>query len=860
MMAELGRDIRDHIERETQDNIERGMSPEEARRAALLKFGNVALVKEDTRAVWTTLWLEQLWQDVRYGLRQLLRNPSFAALAIITLALGIAANTTIFSAVSLVLLKKPAVRNPDGVMVVFSNNTKKGYDGLLLSAPDFEAFKRENNVFEGMAAADGANLTLTGHGAPEELNGARVTTNYFQLLGLSPAMGRSFSADEGEAGRNHVVILSHGLWEQHFAGNPNVIASHVGINGEPCTVIGVMPPGTDSPVMQARLWTPLVFSARDLANRGNRSLLAFARLKPHMTTGQANAEIGAIASRMAQRHPKTERDYSAGVLALQEYMIKAASVETSLAMLMGAVAFVLLIACANIAGLLLARAAWRRKEIALRAALGAGRLRVVRQLLTESLLVAVGGGGLGVLLGFWGIAYLHTTLNWNSYVAYLGRNLHMDGRTLFFSVGLTLGATLLFGLVPALQVSKSDLVGTLKEGGRAGTEGSKQGRLRSFLVAGEIALSVVLLAGAGFLIQGFVQMIMQNPGFHSTHVVTARIVLSSKRYRGDPARQAEFFESVVRRVRDLPGVESASATQEKPLEGNWGRPVKIEGRHEAPMAGIYYVGADYFRTMGIPLIRGRGFSRMDKAGTASVAIVSRAFARRYFSSGNAIGGRIAVKTRHPSWAEIVGVVGNVKEWPGERGYLPQVYEPFLQQPMASMAVVARTHYDASAFAPLLRRAVWSVDKDQPIKSIMTMGQVADQAGVGGIYFMAGLMGAFAALALVLAGVGIYGVIAYSVAQRRHEIGIRIAVGAQRSDVLGLVLKQGALLAIIGCGIGLALAVPLPRLVATMFGPFSGSPLVLTGVGLAVAIVSLLATYIPARRAMRVDPAVALRNE
>jgi predicted permease len=857
---EFAEELESHLRMHIEDNLHAGMTPEEARRQALIKLGGIEQTKEKYRQRLGIPGVESVGQDIRYGLRQLLRNPGFAAVAVITLALGIAANTTIFSVVSLVLMKKPAVRNPGRLMMVASNNKKKGWDLLRVSASDFKAFERQNDVFQGMAAATESSFTLAGQGAPEHLDGAQVTANYFDVLGLAPAIGRNFMPTEDEAGRSHVVILSRGLWKQHFAANSKVIGSAVDVDGEPYTIIGVMPPGTDSPLMQPQLWTPLVFSAKDLSlSRNSRFLSVFARLKPGVTPAKARAEMAAIAARIAQRHPNTEKGWSASVLPMREYMIQAANVRASLGVMMGAVMFVLLIACANIAGLLLARAAGRHHEMAIRAALGASRVRVIRQLLVESLLIALVGGGLGVILGFWGIDLLRTTLNWNFYVVYLSRHLQLDGRTLFFTVALTLGATLLFGLAPALQASKPNLVGTLNQGARTGTEGPGRSMLRSVLVAGEIALGVVLLAGAGLFVQGFIQMTTQNPGFNPRHLITARIILSSRQYHNEPTKQAAFFDRVVRRLRNLPGVEAASATQWMPLEGSWRRSVKVEGR-KSHLTGVYLVGSSYFRTLQIPLIEGREFSRMDNARGRKVAIVNQSFARRYFPKGNALGQPIFAYTYHPAWAEIVGIIGDVKEYPGQPEDAPQVYEPFLQQPSAKMAVVVRTRYAASAFAPLLRRAVWSVDKGQPVEDLMTMRQVEDQTATASARFMSGLMGVFAGLALILAAVGIYGVIAYSVAQRTHEIGIRMAMGAQKSDVLRLILKQGALLAAIGCAIGLALALPLPKLFAAMFNGLTGSPLVLAAVGSAMAIISLLATYIPARRATRVDPMSALRHE
>lgn len=573
---EMSEELEAYLDAAVNEKMRAGMSREDALQAARVEIGSMEAVKEAIRNAGWEACVESLGQDLRFGVRQLRRNPGFAAVAIITLALGIATNTTIFSVVSLVLMQKPTVRNPDRLTIVASNNREKRWDYLRVSVPNYKTFRRENDVFQGVAAASDSDFTLTGAGAPEHLEGALVTANYFNVLGIAPKMGRNFMPREDEAGRDHVVILSYGLWKDHFAGNSNVLGSEVDINGLPYTVIGIMPPGTDLPLMQPQLWTPIVFSAKNLSvSRNSRFLFVFARLKRGMPVARARAEMAAIAARVAQRHPDTEKGWSASVLPLQQYMIQAADVRPSLIVLMGAVMFVLLIACANIAGLLLARATGRQHEIAIRAALGASRLRVIRQLLAESLLIALAGGGLGVVLGLWGIDFLSDTIHWNFYVAYLARNLHLDGRTLAFIVAATLGATLLFGLAPALQASNPNLVGTLKEAGCTSGAGIGRSRLRSALVTGEIALGVVLLAGAGLFIQGFIQEITKNPGFNPRRVVTARIILSGKRYENSPAKQAAFFERVVEQVRSMPGVQAASGTQWMPLEGPWQRTVEV---------------------------------------------------------------------------------------------------------------------------------------------------------------------------------------------------------------------------------------------------------------------------------------------
>ncbi|HET7214922.1 MAG TPA: ABC transporter permease [Terriglobia bacterium] len=861
METELDAELRAHVEQQAEKYVQAGMSPEEAARRVRLEFGGIEQVKEECRDTWGVRFVSELTQDIRYGLRQLRRNPGFTLIAVITLALGIAVNTTIFSAISLVLLKKPTFPNPGRLMMVFANNKAKSDNYLLVSAPNFIDFQRQNDVFDGMAADADHGFTLTGTGSPEHLIGAEVTANFFRVLGLSPAIGRDFLFSENEPGRNAVVILSHGFWKQHFASNPNVIGRTVEIDDQPHKVIGVMSSGTDTPLQQVQLWTPVVFTANDLseANRSFRNLYVFARLRPSVKPERARAEIAAIASRIAQSQPEIEKSYGASALTVQKYMTRAAQVEASLTMLMGAVGFVLLIACANIAGLLLARADGRRQEMALRVALGAGRVRVIQQLLTEGLLIGLAGGGLGAVLGFWGIRFLRTAITWDSYALYLSRNLRLDAATLWFTIAITLGATLLFGLAPAVHASKSDPVAGLKEGGRSRTGGFASSRMRSVYVAGEIALSVVLLVGAGLFVETFIAMQDQNLGFNSKHLITAQVSLSNRRY-GNTSKQAEFFGNITEKLHNLPGVESASVAWPRPLS-IWGsQTVRIGGRINSATAHIYVVGSGYFKAMEIPLLKGREFSRLDNARSANVAVVSRAFAEKYFPNRNVIGNRVLVKTTEPAWAEIVGIVGNVNEFPGQPNNDPQVYEPYTQHPSLNMALVARTHYAAAACAPLLRRAVWSVDKDEPVEHLMTM-QEAETELVGGESFSTGLLGALAAMALLLSAIGIYGVIAYSVSRRTHEIGIRTALGAQKSDVLQMILKQGGLLTLVGCAIGISLSFPLPKLFAGMYGSgFTGGQGALAVAAAAVALVSIVATYIPARRATKVDPMVALRYE
>jgi predicted permease len=863
--AGLSSEMREHLEEKVEELAANGMPAEEARLEAKRQFGNTLLLREQSRDVWSFRWLETLLQDLRYGVRQLRRSPGFSAVAIVTLALGIAVNTTIFSVVSEILLRKPSVKDPDRLCAVSSKDS--GSDLIRASAPDFKSWRQKNHVFENMAAAlTGRSFTMTGKGDPEAVDGDYVTPNYFKVVGVFPVLGRPFLPSEGQAGNDHVVILSNALWKARFASDSKVIGKHTEINGEPYTIAGVMPPGTDMTLFTPRLWVPLVFSPEDLtpSARGNHYVnLVLGRLKPGVTVQEAQAEMSSIAQHLAQAYPKTNKGWGITVLTLQEYMIRSVHVRQAAEILVVAVGFVLLIACANIACLLVARSAGRAHEMAVRCAAGASRLRLVRQMLTESLLLGLAGGAAGLMMSVWGIDLLRAGLDFNFVGKQWAAGIHLDQATLLFTLAISFLTIVLFGLVPAVEASNTDPCGALTEGGRTGSISSHRRRARNVLVAGEIALALVLLAGAGTLMQQLPWELTDSRGFSPTHVLDMDIDLNGPRYK-KPAAQVAFFQQLTRKLLNLPGVESAGATMGLPLAGSWSTSFKIAGQRQwsKSEADYFAVGPDYFKTMQIPLIRGREFSGSDNANAPVVAIVNSEFARRFFPKGDAIGQQIESDTGHHKRAQIVGIIGNVTDYPGQSAPSLQFYECYLQMPFPDMSVVLRSRLAPSVLAPMLRQTVWSMDKNQPIASILTMKDLANQ-GEGGSKLMIALMGIFAGLALILATVGIYGVIAYSVAQRTHEIGIRIALGAQKKDVFGLVLRQGGLLAGIGCGAGVLLALPLPRVFAAMFDGFGfapQSPLLPVGVALVVAIVSVLATYIPARRATKVDPMVALRHE
>ena len=838
--------------------------PEEAHYAARRAFGNTTLIREQTHEAWGWAPIEQFWQDVRYGLRQLLHNPGFTIVAVITLALGVALSTTIFSIVSEILLRKPPVKDPDTLCAISSRNLLKGYDLQNVSVPDFESWRKQNSVFESMAAETGDPVTLTSKGEPEVMNGGRVTPGYFDVIGVSPALGRGFLPQEGQTGNHHVVILSNALWRDRFASNPGAIGKDLEINGEPYTIVGVMPQLDN---LFPRLWVPLVIQPKDLTPeaRGQDDLdLVLGRLKPGVTVSNAQAEMTSIAENLARAYPLTNDGRGTTVLTLKNHNIRSENSRNGVIVLMTVASFVLLIACANIAGMLLARGAARVHEMAVRAAVGAARLRLLRQMLAESLLIGVAGGGAGLLGSIFGIKLLRATLAFNDFGRRVGEGLRLDLPTLFFTLAASLLTTLLFGLMPAIRASKVNPRDALTESSPASSAGLGRIRLRSMLVAGQIALALILLVGAGIMMREVIREFTEPNGFNPDHILVAQISLTSQGDQ-DPSRQAAFFNQLIEKVRQLPGVESSDANTCLPLGCRLSRPFNVVGEapqpeSQRPEADYFAVGSGYFRTMQIPLMRGRGFLDSDTVTSPMVALVNVEFARRFFPGGDAIGREIEVGQQQTERARIVGIVGNVNEFQGQLNPRPQIYEHYLQAPSAAMAVVVRSRIRSKALAPMLQRAVWAVNRRQPVGRIWTMQDLADD-NAGGDRMMVELLGVFACLALLLAAVGIYGVIAYSVTQRTREIGIRVALGANRGNVLTLVLRQGAMLSAIGCTMGLLLAFPLPRVFSTIFNSFAlQGPMVAIAVGLIVPAVSMLATFIPARRAASLDPTQALRTE
>ena len=856
---ELDAEIRSHLEIAIHDRIERGESPDEARVNALREFGNVVLVKEVTCEMWGWATLKDVAQDLRFGLRMLWKNPGFSLVAILTLALGIGTNTAIFSVVNGVLLRPLPYPGAERLVYFEGINPDRGISKAALSLPDYLDWQSQADAFESIAAFLEGGMPLTGDGAePERVPRAAVTPSFFPTMGVTPLMGRAL-LKEDEVAEDWVAVLSYGLWQRRFGGNPNIVGSWFTFGGNTrCLVVGVMPRGFDYPA-KTQVWTLLYPNPTE--RRNNRYIKVIGRLKPTATSAGAQSQIDTISARLEQQYQETNNGWSARLQGLQAWTTK--DVRTSLLLLLGAVGFVLLIACANIANLLLARASARRKEIALRTALGAGRWRIIRQLLTESLLLAALGGAVGFALSL-----LLTKLLIAISPADVPRldQVGLDVRVLGFTVGVVGLVGLFFGLAPALHASKTDLNDVLKEGGRSGSEGPARNRVRVLLVVSEIALSVLLLIGAGLLIKSFVLLRDVNPGFDPENVLTMRVAFFDPRYSGDIHLQPAFLRELTSRVSALPGVDGAGGTVALPLGGSdfgVGRSFVREGRPvaEALQSEYFVVTPDYFKTMRIPVKTGRSFTDHDTAKTTQVIVVNESFARRVFAGEDSIGKRITAWPDEKIAREIVGVVGDVKskKLEAETGY--QIYVPYAQDAgWGGMSFAVRTKGEPEALTSAVRGAILSIDKNQPVYDIKTMDDVFS-ASVANTRLVMVLFGVFSMFALLLASIGIYGVIAYSVAQRRHEIGIRLALGAQTSDVRRMIITQGMILAFIGAGLGLAGAFAATRVMrGLLYGVSATDPLIFIGVSLLLTVVALLACYFPARRATKVDPMIALRYE
>ncbi|MGB6883103.1 MAG: ABC transporter permease [Candidatus Acidiferrum sp.] len=867
---ELAAEMESHLQLHVEDNLQAGMSLAQARREAIMKLGGVEQTKENYRERRGLPLLEVFLQDLRFGTRMLRKNPAFTLVAVLTLALGIAANSTIFSFVSAILYTRPPVSDPDRLAVVYGLNPVHMWGPGLspVSAPNYFTWKRENRVFSDLAASNPYNsVNLTGDGDPERVSAIRVTASYFSLLGAAPELGRIFAAGEDQEGHDRVVVLSHRLWERKFGSDPTLIGRSIRLNGERYTVIGVMPFQFRLMSFLGDLWLPLVLneSEQGTAARQERDLYLFGRLKPGVTLAQTQADIKTLGTLAARNFPETENGWAADTLLLQEYMIRDFNAGPAFVLLLSAVGLVLLIACANISGLMLARATGRGKEMAVRIAIGAGRARLARQLMTEALLIAALGAGVGLAFTFLGERLMQAALSFNDAVKLL--DLKIDWRVLCFTSAIAVSSALLFGLAPALKAWSVEVFATLKNESTTVSSGRKKNRLRSALVSSEVALAVVLLSGAGILIQGIVAGMRQNMGFDPQRILTAQITLPASRYKAASA-QIQFYRELAERLAFMPGAKSAAIASVLPGAGPGELPFRLRGQENLPVGELAHarycvVSTHFFEVTGTTIIAGRDFSTADDAQAPSVALVSEKLAKQFFPHGDALGNQIRVDSGDAAasqWRTIVGIVHNVKGWPLRYIDDPEIYEPFEQHPMTEAAVLVRAASDPSTLAPGLREAVWSIDRDQPIGDLITLPEILDNEAAGD-KIMGKLMGTFSVLALALSGIGLYGLVAYTVGQRSQEIGIRLALGAGKQNILRLVLLDGLKLALFGVVIGLAGALPLPKLFASLFQDyhitggwiFLSVPVLITGV-------AMLACYLPARQASRVDPIVTLRYE
>ena len=806
--------------------------------------------------------METVIKDIRYGVRGLWKRPGFTAVAVLTLALGIGANTAIFSVVNAVLLRPLQFRDPDRLVMIWEDATWVGFPRNTPAPANYVDWKTQTQSFEDMAASAESTFNLTGDGEPERLTAYKVTANFFPLFGVQPELGRGFATEDDRPGAQKVAVLSHALWQTRYGGDRQIVNRDIQLDGEKYTVVGVMPQGFQFFESDVRLWVPLALDAEELANRGGHYLKVVARLKPGVTLDQAQADLKAVMARVAKDHPEDTADGKLGAFAMPMREQLAGDVRSSLVVLLVAVAFVLLIACANVAGLLLARAVGRRREIALRIALGASRVRVVRQLLTESLLLAAAAGVIGSALAYWSFAFLQKLIP--EQMALL-TSLTLDTRILVFTLLISLLTGVIFGLVPALQSAKVDLNEALKQSTRV----TATGKLRSALIVFEVAASVVLLVGAGLLVQTLFQLFNQYSVLQPEKILTMRTVLPQPKYK-EPQQRHAFYQQVLDRVEHLPGVISAGYTTSVPLLWKGGTSGFIpEGM--PPIPGMAYdanhreVSADYHKTMNIPLRAGRYFDSRDNETSMRVAIVNETMARQYWPGENAIGRRFNIGDPNDGeWAQIVGIVADVRQMGLDEPVKAEMYFPYQQVTdwlfYVPRDLAIRTSGDTSNLVSSVRQIIREVDPDQPVSNIATMSDVlgveAEQRQMGMIMTVA-----FAGLALLLASLGIYGVLAYFVTQHTNEIGVRIALGASRLNILALVLKKGMGLTLLGIAIGIAASFALTRLMSSLlFGVKAFDPLTFVAVPVLLAAVALLACWIPARRATKVDPMIALRYE
>jgi putative ABC transport system permease protein len=876
--AEITEELANHLEDRYQELRTAGMTDPDAGRAIIAELQESKSLTEELRKVEPQLtrpsivlgarrrhMIGDVWQDLHYGVRTLLKKPAFTAVALLTLALGIGANTAIFSVVNAILLRPLQFEASDRLITVTHR-----YPNLNLvapvSPPCYFDYRAKDDVFENAAASSGASFNMTEDGSdPERIQGRRATASFFPTLGIGPVLGRSFVDEEDRPGNERVAIVSHGLWQRRFGGDSNVLGQNITLDGVGYNIIGVMP-AEYRLFAGDEIWIPMAFSPDEVSPNRRRSeyLSMIARMRPGVSLDQAQAAMDSVANWILEKQPgsfASDGSWGVGVKLLYEEFVS--EIRPALYVLLAAVGLVLLIACANVANLVLARGAGRRKEIAIRHALGADRGRVIRQLLTESVLLALIGGALGVVIAFWGVDLL-VSLNENNIPR--SQEISVDGQVLVFGLVLSVFTGILFGLIPALQGSQSDLTGTLKEGGRT-SGGSTRSRLRNIFVVAEVALALVLLIGTGLMVRSFTRVLQVNPGFRVDNVLTMQVSLSPKRYT-ESQQVKSFYERALTEIESLPGVESAAAVSALPLSGAVSsgffgiEGLELQPGEQSPHSDRRSSTFDYFRTMGIPLLAGRDFAQKDQPETPNVVIIDETLAMRYWGDRDPIGARVTFNRVNNAqvWREVVGVVGAIKHKALDADYRGTMYFPHSQNSFSNMTLAVRTTKDPMRLASAIQGAIRTVDNDQPVYRILTMEELLNRS-VAQRRFAVLLLSIFSVVALLLACVGLYGVMSYRVSQRTHEIGIRMALGAQARDVLGMVVRQGMLLTGIGVVIGLAASIAFTRFISDLlFGVQPTDPMTFAVITALLGAVAMIACYVPARRATRVDSMIALRYE
>ena len=880
---ELAEELEAHLQFHVDDNLRRGMAPAEARRNALLALGGIEQTKEKVRDRRGFPFVESVLQDIRFGLRMLRKSPGFTAVAVLTLALGIGANTAIFSVVDAVLIRPLPFQRPSEIVSLHEGLPKMGYSKMGFSPPDLLVFARAQKSFTDLGFFQDQHVDISSQGEPARVTAARVSSSLFPMLGAQPILGRAFTPAEDVPGRQ-VAMVSYGLWQSRYGGASTIIGQEIRLDRQPYIIVGVMPRGFVFPLpgpdgvnsSPADVWVPIAFTPAEMQNWGGSYFTSvLGRLRPGVTLDQARGEAESLADVILASYPPVLttaiRGAQLNVSALPFHEEVVGSVRTLLLVLVAAVAFVLLIACANVATLLLSRASARQREISIRTALGATRLRLVRQMLTESFLLTLAGGSLGLALAVWArnvmIALVPSAVPFPAHLS-------LNGSVLAFTLGASVFAAILFGLAPAFQVSPSAMQVPLQETGRSATTSRAQRHLRSFFVITEFALALLLLMGSGLLIRSFVNLLETSPGFHPDRLLTLNAPVPAEAYPHAPQVQ-NFYTELLDRVSTLPGVENAALSNDLPLEAVEYVAFSIEGRADAgrqtPEAVCQsWILGNYFQTMGISLLHGRSFTPEDLFESQQVAIVNMAAARKFWPGQNAIGKRIQWGVKSP-WETIVGIVDDVKEGPLSSVVVPHVYRPYLQMdgglleadPFAdqhAMNLALRSQGDPASLASEVVAQVHSLDPDLAVGRIRTMNEVISASFAAPKFNMA-LIGTLAGLALFLSAIGVYGILAYAVSQQTHSIGIRMALGAQRRNVMSLVLGEGTKLALLGAGIGSLAALGLTRLMSSLlFGVSPMDPLTLGIAAVVLCIVALAACFIPARRATKVDPMIALRHE